>query len=116
MVEEIKKKYLPHELTEGLPYTDDVRDYHFICDINTPKDIRSSKLNMGDIYINAVKCKRCGDYIRSKNRHDYRTCSCGACAVDGGSLYMKRSGNLEDMEDMSVLFKDNSIPTNDKGE
>lgn len=40
---------------------------------------------------NAIRCKLCGDEIESNNRHDYVRCSCGACAVDGGHDYLRRS-------------------------
>lgn len=39
---------------------------------------------------NAIQCKKCGDIIESKSRHDYVTCSCGACSVDGGKDYLRR--------------------------
>ena len=40
---------------------------------------------------NKIKCKKCGDIIESMNRHDFKWCSCGQCAVDGGHDYLKRS-------------------------
>ena len=40
---------------------------------------------------NAIRCNLCGDIIESINRHDYITCSCGACAVDGGRDYLRRT-------------------------
>lgn len=40
---------------------------------------------------NAIRCNICGDEIESISRHDYVTCSCGACAVDGGHDYLRRS-------------------------
>lgn len=45
------------------------------------------------IICNKIKCKKCGDIIESKNVHDYKTCSCGNCSVDGGLCYLKRSFN-----------------------
>jgi len=33
---------------------------------------------------NAVRCRGCGDIIESRSTDDFVTCSCGACAVDGG--------------------------------
>lgn len=51
------------------------------------------KFNIGDIYINAAVCKKCGDYIRSKHRHDFVTCECGSVSVDGGSHYVRRVGS-----------------------
>lgn len=46
---------------------------------------------MNRIIRNAVRCNICGDIIESNYRHDYVTCSCGACAVDGGHDYLRRS-------------------------
>jgi len=47
---------------------------------------------------NKARCRKCGDVIESKYRHDFVTCTCGAISVDGGNAYWKRSGNLEDFE------------------
>ena len=50
---------------------------------------------------NVIRCKHCGDVIESKHVHDFVSCSCGACAVDGGHDYLRRCGNSEDYEDLS---------------
>ncbi len=55
------------------------------------------------IEVNKIKCKKCGDIIESKNTNDYKKCSCGAVAVDGGKEYLKRIGNEKDYEEMSVV-------------
>ena len=47
-------------------------------------------MNRKKIVKNAIKCKNCGDIIESKSVHDYVTCSCGACSVDGGHDYLRR--------------------------
>ena len=87
-----KNIYNPVEFSMGLKYTDDVPDYHFISDIHTYPDYR--KLNdIGPVYVNAAICGYCFEFIRSKNRHDYRVCKCGKTVVDGGSWYCKRSGD-----------------------
>ena len=80
-------------------------DYHFSCTIDTPEAERR-KMNMGDIYSNQAKCLSCNEVIRSKNRHDYVTCSCGKLSVDGGSWYLKRSGDFKNSLEMSILFTD----------
>ena len=46
---------------------------------------------MRKIIKNAIQCKVCGDIIESTYRHDYVECQCGACAVDGGHDYLRRS-------------------------
>jgi len=45
---------------------------------------------------NAIQCKLCGDIIESTDRHDYVECKCGACAVDGGHDYLRRSFKSKD--------------------
>lgn len=42
---------------------------------------------------NAAECRRCGDVIESKHRHDFVACSCGAIFVDGGKAYLRRGEN-----------------------
>ena len=55
---------------------------------------------------NKIRCKICGETIESKTTHDYVTCKCGACAVDGGRAYLRRSGYLENWEELSVFADD----------
>lgn len=55
------------------------------------------------IISNKIKCRKCGDVIESKSVHDFKFCSCCAVAVDGGHEYLKRSGNLEDFEELSEV-------------
>ena len=55
---------------------------------------------------NAVSCLSCGDFIVSKHRHDFVTCTCGAISVDGGQEYLRRVGALDACVDMSW-----SLPT-----
>lgn len=45
---------------------------------------------MQRIKINKIQCLECGEIIESKTRHDFVSCSCGACSVDGGKDYLKR--------------------------
>lgn len=40
---------------------------------------------------NALECSSCGETIVSRHVHDYVTCSCGKCMVDGGTEYLRRS-------------------------
>ena len=67
---------------------------------------------MQKIIRNRIRCKRCGDIIESKRTHDLVWCSCGSCAVDGGTSYLKRAwdGNVgkseEAFEEMSVVEVD----------
>ena len=54
------------------------------------------------IIANKAKCKKCGDIIESVSVHDFVTCSCGAISVDGGKSYLRRSGELDNLIDLSV--------------
>lgn len=54
-----------------------------------------------NIIRNAIRCKKCGEVIESKFVHDFKFCSCGACAVDGGHEYLRRCGELEDWEELA---------------
>lgn len=52
---------------------------------------------------NRIRCKRCGDIIESKSRHDFVTCKCGTCSVDGGHDYLRRcAAERGCYEDLSV--------------
>ena len=56
------------------------------------------------IILNRLRCLKCGDIIESKSVHDYVSCSCGACAVDGGNEYLRRTGKRgEDWENLSEV-------------
>ena len=59
---------------------------------------------MQKILVNKIKCNRCGDIIESKSRHDFVTCKCGCCSVDGGTDYIKRCfmNSQDDFEELSV--------------
>ena len=56
-----------------------------------------------EIISNKIKCKKCGDIIESKSTNDYKRCSYGAVAVDGGINYLKRVGNEEDYKELSII-------------
>ena len=43
------------------------------------------------------KCKKCGDVIQSKSRHDFVECKCGNF-VDGGDDYLRMGGVMSDLE------------------
>lgn len=55
------------------------------------------------IELNRIKCKKCGDVLTSAHRHDWKGCSCGAVYIDGGKSYLRRGGNQEDYEELSVI-------------
>lgn len=42
-----------------------------------------------------VMCAKCLDVIQSEHRHDFKSCKCGAIAIDGGSEYLRCVGHPE---------------------
>ena len=65
---------------------------------------------------NAIRCKKCGEVIVSTYRHDFKTCSCGSCAVDGGFDYLRRCGNFDDWEECSEYKEVDVEPKYQKGD
>lgn len=57
------------------------------------------------IRTNKIKYKKCGVIIESTNVHDFKWCSCGRIAVDGGHEYLRRVGNKEDYEELSHFIQ-----------
>ena len=55
------------------------------------------------IIINKIKCRICGDIIESESIHDFKRCKCGAVGVDGGHHYLRRIGNPDDREELSIV-------------
>ena len=55
--------------------------------------------------VNAIQCHQCGDIIFSRARHDFRGCTCGTVAIDGGFDYTKTTYNPEVVKDGVKLFK-----------
>lgn len=65
---------------------------------------------MERIIKNSIKCNLCGDIIISASRHDFVTCTCGTCSVDGGNDYLRRTyrNSREDFTELSE-FEDLEI-------
>ena len=55
------------------------------------------------ILVNRIKCKKCGEILESSTVHDFKSCKCGAVAVDGGHSYLRRCGKREDWEELSEI-------------
>jgi len=53
------------------------------------------------IAVNRVRCNSCKEIITSEHQHDFRWCKCHSIAVDGGTAYLKRCGDLEGYIDLS---------------
>lgn len=64
-------------------------------------------LSMEKIIKNAIKCNHCGDVIESVHVHDFVSCSCGCCAVDGGKCYLRRTfrNSRDDFTDLSEVIE-----------
>lgn len=55
------------------------------------------------IVSNRARCRKCNTVIESVSRHDFCFCNCGSIFVDGGHDYLRRGGDLENFEDLSVV-------------
>lgn len=80
-------------------------DYQTFTTKDMP-EVKRRKLDVGDIWANSAECKKCGDVIRSMNRHDFKYCKCHSIFVDGGSWYLRRGGELEAIIDRSEMYDD----------
>lgn len=65
---------------------------------------------MRRIIRNAIRCKHCGDIIESIHVHDFKFCSCGSCAVDGGHDNLRRSCKTSPEDDYDDLSESEAIP------
>lgn len=58
---------------------------------------------------NAAECRKCGDYIFSKHRHNFVTCKCGAISVDGGMDYIRWVGDFSEFIDKSHFMPKDAV-------
>lgn len=59
---------------------------------------------MKTLIVNKGTCRDCNETITSKHRHDYVTCKCGQCALDGGTDYIRSKGPIN----LTTLYHDKS--------
>ena len=91
------------ELTKG---EESVQRDGWISEDDVRHDMKST------IVRNIIRCKHCGDILESYSVHDFKLCSCGACAVDGGHEYLRRcfkTSPEEDYDDLSECQIDNTM-------
>ena len=65
---------------------------------------------MEKIISNKIQCKHCGEIIESKHIHEFVTCKCETCSVDGGHYHLSRSyknSPTEDYIELSEVVEDN---------
>ena len=51
-----------------------------------------------------LKCLICNETIESKYTHDFVSCKCGSCFVDGGKEYFRYGG--KDFDKMLIIHDD----------
>lgn len=62
--------------------------------LKAAKAYKAPKLVEGLHYYGAtVRCNRCKVSIRSRYRHDFKSCKCGDTSVDGGFDYLRLAGS-----------------------
>jgi len=70
-----------------------------------PKEVPETKIGYDfdrQIVRNMAQCLKCKDVITSYHTHDYKTCTCGELSVDGGTSYLKRSGEISNCKELSI--------------
>ena len=58
------------------------------------------------VVVNKCQCAKCLDIIESRHRHDFVQCKCGAIFTDGGTEYVRRGGEIENIIDMSETYEE----------
>ena len=59
------------------------------------------------VVINKCQCRKCGDVIESKFRHDFVSCKCGSIFTDGGTDYIRRGADdLDNIIDLSESYEE----------
>ena len=58
---------------------------------------------MEKIISNKIQCKHCGEIIESKHIHEFVTCKCETCSVDGEHYHLSRSYKNSPEEDFIEL-------------
>ncbi len=53
----------------------------------------------------ACKCKFCEDILFSRDKHDYRTCSCGKLAVNGGLASLRTTSRNHYPEKVELVLE-----------
>ena len=56
--------------------------------------------------MNKCQCARCLNIIESRHKHDFVQCKCGAIFTDGGTEYIRRGGEIENIIDMSETYEE----------
>ena len=72
------------------------------------------------VFTNKIQCKHCGDIIESAYTHDFKWCSCGMVAVDGGRSYLRRcfhgkspEEDYIELSDYEEMESDNALDLNE---
>jgi hypothetical protein len=60
---------------------------------------------MEKIISNKIQCKHYGEVIESNGIHEFVTCKCETCSVDGGHYHLGRSYKNSPEEDFIELSK-----------
>lgn len=65
--------------------------------------------DLGRPILNRVRCRKCGDIIRSMYTHDFVNCKCDSIAIDGGNEYQRLTGELADMDLSWSVYENQKI-------
>ena len=54
--------------------------------------------------LNSGKCSKCGEFLVSVHRHDFRACRCDESFVDGGFDYQRCGGSIVPLVNPCFVF------------
>jgi hypothetical protein len=81
--------------------------------IQRRKTIQQKEL-VQSLTVAGIICRKCGDVIWSRHRHDFRWCSCKTVAIDGGRDYTKIVGEQEDWYQVDIKVIPHSLDAQSK--
>lgn len=58
------------------------------------------------IKTNRARCRKCNTIAESMSRHHLSFCECGSIYVDGGTAYLRRGGEIANIEELSEFTEE----------
>ena len=58
------------------------------------------------ILVNKIQCRKCGDVIESTYEEDFKLCVCEAVGIEGGKVFLGRTGEENDLKELSMIEQD----------
>jgi len=63
---------------------------------------KKNKVDEWSLVHGGLQCLKCEEIVVSLDRHDFRSCGCGATFIDGGRAYMRYGGDPKKIKSVRV--------------